>query len=130
MTIQQLAAYTEWLTNRSEDCDSPTDESGRFLCPAIGQEVVPRGDLQAWETLPPITPLLSRGETTTIRANDRYVVRDVWSVSPVPTGTTYYYLRVDSLDSQDTSCRTKACWVYQGADGSENAPNLIPRIEG
>ena len=125
LTVEQLAAYTEWLNNSAEDCESPTDESGRLLCPSIGQELVPRGNLEAWETLPRIVPLLGRGDRTPIRADARYVVRDVKTVSSVVTGKRYY-LRVEDVNAHEAPCRERDCWVYQGADHSEQLPNLLP----
>ena len=124
-TVDQLATYTEWLNDKAEDCESPTDASGRLLCPSVGQELISRGDLEAWETLPRILPLQGRGDRTPIQANARYVVRDVRTVSSLLTGTRYY-LRVEDVDPQEATCRERACWVYQGAAGSEELPNLLP----
>ena len=125
-TVEQVAAYTEWLTGKSENCDSPTDESGRLLCPAIGQEVLPREELEAWETLPPRAFLLSRGQPTSITAKEPYVVRDVRVVSVWPFGE-MYYLKVENADNPEDPCRERDCWVLQGTTNFDSSLNFTPR---
>lgn len=115
----QLPYVDRWITSTdSEQID--------FLNPIIGQELVARGSLDAWESYPSGV-FVSRGDKiTTISPGSTYVVSGKKSLSTIFFGDQYYLLvRPKNADDSDP-CATQDCWIFQGREGSNRPENMLP----
>ena len=99
-----------------------------LLEPNIGNVVVPRGSLVAWDA-PPTGFTINwswwHEQVKTVHARERYVVVDVRVVRSLLL-VERFYLRLESADIEDDPCNESPCWVYQGNENSDLPPNLLP----
>ena len=97
-----------------------------FLNPNIGQELVARDPLDAWESYPSGV-FVSRGDKiTTIAPDMTYIVSGKKVLPTVFLGDQYYLLvRPQNADENDP-CVIQDCWVFQGRDGSTIPESMVP----
>ena len=97
----------------------------RLLSLPVGTEVVPRGELEAKNSVPSALSLSAGDVVTTITPREVYIVREVEIVSSILLRDRYYMRIVENGGSGP--CQADPCWVYQGTESSDLEPNLVPR---
>lgn len=93
------------------------------LAPQRGADLVPRGSLDAWQTYP---SGLFRGKgnrVATIEPGTAYTVTGT-KVIDVPLFGDQYYIQLEPKEGSQSNW--KSAWVFQGAEGADLPPNLLP----
>lgn len=100
-------------------------ESGKALDPVIGEILVSRGSLPAWEQAPSGLFLTKGRQVTTVDRDTVWKVTGKKAIASLFPGTKHY-LRIQPNDAASKSpCLTQECWVYQGRTGSKLPENLL-----
>lgn len=100
-------------------------ESGKVLDPIIGEILVSRGSLPAWEQAPSGLFLTKGRQVTTVDRDTVWKVTGKKAIASLFFGTKYY-LRIQPSDAASKSpCLTEECWVYQGRTGAKLPENLL-----
>lgn len=93
--------------------------------PAVGDVLVPRGELEARSEHPSLFSVAAPGDVVTaIAPSEEYVVKDVVTVRSLLLRMRQYVLVTEREGSGP--CHHNDCWVYNGSDSSELEPNLVP----
>ena len=105
--------------------DPARAEPGKALNPIIGEILVSRGSLPAWEQAPSGLFLTKGRQVTTVDRDTVWKVTGKKAIASLFFGTKYY-LRIQPSDVASKSpCLTEECWVYQGRTGAKLPENLL-----
>ena len=112
-----LALVTSWVQPFAQDVAAP-------LAPPIGTDLVPRGAIDAWESYP-FGLLRDKGnKVATIEPGATYTVTGTKVIEVLLFGDQYYVqITPKSADASDWA----SAWVFQGKDGADLPPNLLPK---
>lgn len=93
------------------------------LAPRIGTELEPRGPLDAWERYPSGLLRGKGNRVGTIQPGTTYTVTGTKVIEVLLFGDQYYIqLKPTGVESE----RERPVWVFQGREGANLPPNLVP----
>ena len=125
-----LIPYTTFSSPAAEDISLDQEKDmidyTDYLNPEIGDNLIPKIPVNAWESYPKGV-FISRGKRiTTLKPGMIYVVLRKKTLSTIFFGN-QYYLQMNSANSlDDDPCITTPCWVYLGNDRDRKQPVLLP----
>ena len=103
---------------------------GKYLEPSLGEILVTRGKIQAWERSPSGLFLTKGAQVAEFEENLELKVIDTRKLASFLPDERYY-LRVEPANSMNSTveaakCSRIPCWVFQGREDANLPENLLP----